>query len=136
MPIAKRGSRARVSPWVRCKAGALVNASSIRSEVTGTMMRAVIAKLSGCRRRAAISTPRGALFSRVSSTPGSHRLQGLIDQPDLPAAQQVLQDQARSFVPPLDTPEGETGMAHRLEHDRFVGVRSEPCCPGVAVERV
>src|SRR4051794_34109087 len=130
MPIAKRGSRARLSPWVRCKAGALVNTSSIRSEVTGTIMRAVIAKLSGCRRRAAISTPRGALFSMVSST------NGLIDQPDLPAAQQVLQDQAHSFVPPLDTPEGETGMAHRLEHDRFVGVRSEPCCPGVAVERV
>ena len=32
------------------------------------MMRAVIAKLSGCRRRAAISSPGGAFFSMVSST--------------------------------------------------------------------
>src|SRR3954454_23684067 len=74
MPIAKRGSRARLSPWVRCKAGALVNTSSIRSEVTGTIMRAVIAKLSGCRRRAVLQWKgrlenRGAPENRGQSWP-------------------------------------------------------------------
>jgi hypothetical protein len=39
-------------------------------------------------------------------------------------------------VVPLDAPERETGMAHGLEHDRFVGAGREPCGPGVTVERV
>ena len=89
------------------------------------MMRAVMAKLSGCRRRAAISTPwRRVLFH------------GLVDQPSLPAPHQIAQDQARGRVPPLDAPHGETRPAHRREHDRFVGAGRDPRDPGIAVERV
>src|ERR1700684_4372360 len=68
MPIAKRGSSARTSPFALLKAGVRSNTCFIRSGVTGTTMRAVIAKPSGLRRRPAIATPSGGFCSKVSST--------------------------------------------------------------------
>ena len=86
---------------------------------------------SGHREAFGLQETRGHLQSR-SRAP----FQGLVGQPDVLAAQQVSQDQAHGLVPPLDAPEGEFGLAHRLEHDRLVGAGGEPCRPGVAVERV
>ena len=85
----------------------------IRSGMIGTMTRAVIAKRSGSTRRAAF-----------------------VDPPDLLLTQQVTQDQTGGFVIPLDAPEREAGLAHRREHDRFLGAGREPRSPSVAVERV
>ena len=62
--------------------------------------------------------------------------QCLVEQPGFPTAQEVAQDQARGLVPPLDAPEGELGLAHGLEQDRLVGAGSQPCRPGVAIQRV
>ena len=68
MPITKRGSRRRTSPWEPFKAGFLSNSCFNRSGMTGTTMRAFMAKPSGRRKRPAISNPTGGFFSIVSST--------------------------------------------------------------------
>ena len=63
------------------------------------------------------------------------RLHSLVNQPDVLAANEVRDDQAGGLVPTLHAEKREPGVAHRLQHARFVRFRRKPRRSRIAIDR-